>query len=135
MVHREAPLLSPSPAERSSKVHAAIQPSSPPPNRALTPSSLQTTISPSLPEVLPLLLPSPSHTPTGNCVPISASLPADILTPVIAYLRLTNGGRSGESFLLESVVRGETAGRWSFVGASEFGCNGMGRELMSLGGG
>lgn len=59
------------------------------------------------------------HTPAGNCIAISASLPADILTPVIAYLRLTNGARSGESFLLESVVRGETAGRWSFVGACE----------------
>lgn len=62
-------------------------------------------------------MPTSTHTPIGNCLPISASLPADILTPVIAYLRLTKGCTSGESFLLESVVRGETAGRWSFVGA------------------
>lgn len=76
-------------------------------------------MSPSLEEALALLVPSAGHAPAGNCLPISASLPADILTPVMAYLRLTNGGRSGESFLLESVVRGETAGRWSYVGASK----------------
>jgi len=46
-------------------------------------------------------------------------LPADVLTPVIAYLRLTDGASGVESFLLESAVKGETAGRWSFVGASE----------------
>ncbi|KAI5476491.1 anthranilate synthase component I [Pseudohyphozyma bogoriensis] len=77
----------------------------------------QMALSLSLDEALALLVPSASHTPEGNCLPISASLPGDILTPVVAYLRLTNGGRSGESFLLESVVRGETAGRWSYVGA------------------
>ncbi|SCV69507.1 BQ2448_2527 [Microbotryum intermedium] len=62
---------------------------------------------------------STSSTATkGNCLPVSARLPADTLTPVIAYLRLTNGARSGESFLMESVVRGETGGRWSYVGAN-----------------
>ncbi|KAK4702002.1 anthranilate synthase component I, partial [Phenoliferia sp. Uapishka_3] len=75
-------------------------------------------VSPSLPEALALLAPSDGVAPAGNCLPISATLPADILTPVMAYLRLTNGGRTGESFLLESVVRGETAGRWSYVGAT-----------------
>lgn len=56
--------------------------------------------------------------PKGNTVPVSVTLPADVLTPVICYLRLTNGAEMGESFLLESVVRGETAGRWSFIGNS-----------------
>ena len=91
-------------------------------------SSQQHAISPSLEEALALLVPS-SGTPAGNCLPISASLPADILTPVMAYLRLTNGGRTGESFLLESVVRGETAGRWSYVGASE-SCGGDRKSVV-----
>jgi anthranilate synthase component 1 len=85
---------------------------------------LQLALSHSLEEVRSLLLPSSSSSSTssstGNCLPIWATLPADVLTPVIAYLRLTDGARAGESFLLESAVKGETAGRWSFVGASMF---------------
>lgn len=50
-------------------------------------------------------------------MPVMSTLPGDLLTPVLAYLRLTNGARAGESFLMESAVRGETSGRWSFVGA------------------
>ncbi|CEQ39769.1 SPOSA6832_01327, partial [Sporobolomyces salmonicolor] len=78
------------------------------------------TLSHTLDEVRALLLPSSSSSaqPSGNCLPVWATLPADILTPVIAYLRLTDGAKGGESFLLESAVKGETAGRWSFVGAN-----------------
>ncbi|GAA5833826.1 hypothetical protein JCM11251_005977 [Rhodosporidiobolus azoricus] len=78
-------------------------------------------LSHSLVDVLSLLLPSSSSSsqPDGNILPIWAILPADVLTPVIAYLRLTDGAKDGvESFLLESAVKGETAGRWSFVGAN-----------------
>ncbi|GJN88815.1 hypothetical protein Rhopal_001786-T1 [Rhodotorula paludigena] len=77
-------------------------------------------LSHSLDDVSSLLLPSSSSSsqPEGNCLPIWATLPADVLTPVIAYLRLTDGAKGGESFLLESAVKGETAGRWSFVGAN-----------------
>lgn len=51
---------------------------------------------------------------------MSVVLPADILTPVLCYLAITEGAELGiESFLLESVVRGETAGRYSYIGASE----------------
>ncbi|GAA6003232.1 hypothetical protein JCM10207_001814 [Rhodosporidiobolus poonsookiae] len=80
----------------------------------------QPTVSHSLDDVLALLAPSPSAPqPQGNILPIWAILPADVLTPVIAYLRLTDGAQDGvESFLLESAVKGETAGRWSFVGAN-----------------
>ncbi|KAK4048717.1 anthranilate synthase component 1 [Microbotryomycetes sp. JL221] len=67
-------------------------------------------------EVLGLLVPTDGSQPKGNCVPVHATLPGDVLTPVLAYLRLTNGARTGESFLMESVVRGETSGRWSYVG-------------------
>ena len=66
------------------------------------------------------LSPASDGTPAkGNLLPLYATLPGDILTPVIAYLRLTNGATTGESFLMESVVRGETGGRWSYVGASK----------------
>jgi anthranilate synthase component 1 len=80
-------------------------------------SLYQLPLSLSADEAVAQLLPTSSHTPKGNLLPVYASLPADILTPVIAFLRLTDGAKSGESFLLESVVRGETAGRWSFVGS------------------
>ncbi|KAM0792166.1 hypothetical protein ACM66B_004863 [Microbotryomycetes sp. NB124-2] len=70
----------------------------------------------SLDEASALLAPSDGSEPQGNCLPISTTLPGDVLTPVLAYLRLTNGARTSESFLMESVVRGETSGRWSYVG-------------------
>lgn len=69
----------------------------------------------------------------GNCVPIYVTLPADLLTPVGAYLRLTDGAKQSsinkpisedgsvegvESFLLESVVGGVSQSRYSFVGSS-----------------
>ncbi|KAG0146475.1 hypothetical protein CROQUDRAFT_671102 [Cronartium quercuum f. sp. fusiforme G11] len=69
----------------------------------------------------------------GNCVPIYVSLPADLLTPVAAYLRLTDGAKQRvnskpfsadgsvegvESFLLESVVGGVSQSRYSFVGSN-----------------
>ena len=41
-------------------------------------------------------------------------LPADLLTPVAAYLRLRE---RGPSFLLESIERGERVGRYSFLAA------------------
>lgn len=89
--------------------------------RVLTSSLAQPKLSHSLDEVLSILLPSSSSSQQseGNILPVWAILPADVLTPVIAYLRLTDGAKDGvESFLLESAVKGETAGRWSFVGAS-----------------
>jgi anthranilate synthase component I len=53
----------------------------------------------------------PSRTPATSSPP---ELPADLLTPLGAYLRLSE--RAGGSFLLESVERGRL-GRYSFVGA------------------
>ena len=55
----------------------------------------------------------------GNCVPVYASISADILTPVSAYLRITNGAalESKGSFLLESIVAGSHQARYSYVGA------------------
>ncbi len=52
---------------------------------------------------------------TGHGVPVFRDLPADLETPVAAYLKLRG---NGPSFLLESVERGEAVGRYSFVGGS-----------------
>lgn len=51
----------------------------------------------------------------GNCVPVFIELPADLLTPCIAYLRLAKDSKY--SFLLESVIAGENIARYSFIGA------------------
>ena len=53
----------------------------------------------------------------GNCIPIFVQLPADLLTPCVAYLRIAKGSKY--SFLLESVIAGENIARYSFIGAGE----------------
>ncbi len=50
----------------------------------------------------------------GNVIPVTLRLPADLLTPVSAYLRLRQRGMP--SFLLESVEGGEKIARYSFMG-------------------
>lgn len=52
-----------------------------------------------------------------NLVPVYIEVPADMLTPVAAYLKVA--GESKHSFLLESVVGGENLARYSFVGAGQ----------------
>ena len=51
----------------------------------------------------------------GNCVPVFVQLPADLLTPCMAYLRIAKDSKY--SFLLESVISGENVARYSFIGA------------------
>ncbi len=53
----------------------------------------------------------------GNLVPVSCDLPADLETPISAFLKLRNGS---EAFLLESVEGGEKVGRYSFLGVGPF---------------
>lgn len=53
----------------------------------------------------------------GNCVPVFVELPADLITPCMAYLRIAKDSKY--SFLLESVVSGENLARYSFIGAGE----------------
>lgn len=53
----------------------------------------------------------------GNCVPVYVKLPADLITPSMAYLRVARNSRY--SFLLESVVGGENVSRYSFLGSGE----------------
>lgn len=52
----------------------------------------------------------------GNCVPVYTSIQADLLTPVIAYLKISQNSKF--SFLLESVAANERS-RYSFIGACE----------------
>src|ERR1700675_3451690 len=52
----------------------------------------------------------------GNLIPVCDVFPADLLTPVSAYLRIAQGARY--SFLLESVEGGEKIARYTFAGAN-----------------
>lgn len=53
----------------------------------------------------------------GNLIPVYRRLMSDQLTPVLAYRRLVaDDDRFAPSFLLESVVGGEHAARYSFLG-------------------
>ncbi|KAK0543399.1 anthranilate synthase component 1 [Tilletia horrida] len=79
-------------------------------------------LTPTVEDVTTLLLgDGASIKPKGNIVPVYVSLPADLLTPVIAYLRLSNGAdHSIPSFLCESVVHGANVARYSFIGAHPY---------------
>ncbi|PKY07347.1 anthranilate synthase component 1 [Aspergillus campestris IBT 28561] len=50
-----------------------------------------------------------------NLLPLTTSIPADLLTPTLAYLKIAE--KSKLSFLYESAATTETIGRYSFVGA------------------
>jgi anthranilate/para-aminobenzoate synthase component I len=64
----------------------------------------------------------------GNCVPVYVELPADLITPCMAYLRIAKDSKY--SFLLESVIAGENIARYSFIGAGELCIQGY--EAVSL---
>jgi len=49
----------------------------------------------------------------GLIIPIYRKFNADFITPVMAYLKLREAGK--QSFLLESVIKGEQLGRYSFL--------------------
>src|SRR5688572_27327093 len=53
----------------------------------------------------------------GEAIPVTLELPADLDTPLSAYLKL--GGSRG--FILESCYGGERFGRYSHVGTSASG--------------
>ena len=52
----------------------------------------------------------------ANVIPVIETLPADLLTPLSVYLKLSHG--QSDSFLLESVEGGESLARYSFIGAN-----------------
>lgn len=55
---------------------------------------------------------------THSLVPVVRTLHADLLTPVSAFLAIA--GDEPQSFLLESVERGEHVGRYTFLGARPY---------------
>lgn len=54
----------------------------------------------------------------GNVLPLFKKIPADLDTPVSAYIKLTRGKK--DSFLLESIEGGEKLARYSFLGFDPF---------------
>lgn len=53
---------------------------------------------------------------SANVIPIVKTLPADLLTPLAVYLKISRAAEN--SFLLESVEGGENLARYSFIGAN-----------------
>ena len=53
----------------------------------------------------------------GNLIPVFREIPADMETPVTAYLKVA---KSAPSFLLESVEGGERLARYSFIGTAPY---------------
>jgi anthranilate synthase component 1 len=51
----------------------------------------------------------------GNLIPVYTEIPADVETPVSAFLKVA--GKAKRAFLLESVEGGENMARYSFLGA------------------
>jgi anthranilate synthase component 1 len=54
----------------------------------------------------------------ATLVPVAKSIPADLLTPVSAFLAVAEG--EPDAFLLESVEGGEKIGRYTFLGVRPF---------------
>lgn len=54
----------------------------------------------------------------ATLVPVVKSVSADLLTPVSAFLAIAQ--KESHAFLLESVERGETIGRYTFLGAAPY---------------
>lgn len=77
--------------------------------------SNQISILPILEQVEDVLSRSKSSIHPPNLVPLCAAIPADLLTPTLAYLKIS--ANSQLSFLYESAATTGTIGRYSFVGA------------------
>lgn len=54
----------------------------------------------------------------GNVIPVFTRIPADLYTPVLAYMSVAH--TTSENFLLESVEGGEKLARYSFLGAEPY---------------
>ena len=73
-------------------------------------------VTPTLEVVQKILEASQSSAHPPNVVPLFAQIPADLLTPTSAYLKIAQGSKL--SFLYESAATTGTIGRYSFVGAN-----------------
>ena len=60
-----------------------------------------------------------AHNNDASFLPVTLEIPADVITPVIAFLRLRATGAQ-KMFLLESAEGGEQVGRYSFLGIDPF---------------
>ncbi len=54
----------------------------------------------------------------GNVIPVYKAVTADLLTPVLAYLRIESS--ASQAFLLESIEGGEKIARYSFLGSDPY---------------
>ncbi|MDO8519444.1 MAG: chorismate-binding protein, partial [Deltaproteobacteria bacterium] len=66
----------------------------------------------------------------GNLIPLFEEIPADLETPVSAFLKIRTGDHD---FLLESAVSGEKWGRYSFLGTKPslvLRCRGSQKEIL-----
>jgi len=70
-------------------------------------------IKPSFDEIIELV-----NSKKGNTIPVYQEISADMLTPVSAYLKVSNG--KNYSFMLESIEGGEQISRYSFIGADPY---------------
>ena len=75
-------------------------------------------VQPSLEQVQEILTNIECHPRPPNLVPLCATIPADTLTPTLAYLKISAKDDVKFSFLFESAATTETIGRYSFVGAN-----------------
>ena len=66
----------------------------------------------------------------ANVVPVVQTLPADLLTPLAVYLKLSDA--ADNSFLLESVEGGESLARYSFIGANPHAVVSGGRRSVRV---
>lgn len=64
-----------------------------------------------------------------NVVPVIEILPADLLTPLAVYLKLS--ANSQNSFLLESIEGGKNVARYSFIGADPYEVVCGGKDLFN----
>src|SRR5262245_33822869 len=58
------------------------------------------------------------HSQRGNIIPVYKAVTADLLTPVLAYLRIESAHPN--AFLLESIEGGEKIARYSFLGVNPY---------------
>ncbi len=70
-----------------------------------------------MPSYTPSLEEAIALAPQGNLAPIYREVPADLETPVSAFLKVARGRHS---FLLESVEGGERLARYSFIGTEPY---------------
>ncbi|KZF20027.1 anthranilate synthase component 1 [Xylona heveae TC161] len=74
-------------------------------------------IRPTVEEARDILSKTITSSKPPNLLPLCVTIPADLLTPSLAYLKISAKSKSKLSFLFESAAGAETVGRYSFVGA------------------